>query len=132
MDEINSKPQTLIKVTLPNDKIIEGTAWKSTPYEIAKTISEKYADRPIVARVNEQIWDMNRPLEKDSNLQFLSFNDEDGREVFWHSSSHVLGEALESIYGGLLCCGPATADGFYYDMWHEGKGVSMIIPYFSL
>lgn len=126
-DDIASKLQTIIKVSLPNGKTVEGTSWKSTPYEMAKTVSEKYADRAIVARVNDQIWDMNRPLEKNSNLEFLSFNDEDGREVFWYSTTHVLGEALEWIYGGLLCCGPATTDGFYYDMWHEGKGVSAFI-----
>lgn len=126
-DEIAPKPQTIIKVSLPNGKTVEGTSWKSSPYEIAKTISDKYADSAIVAKVNDKIWDMNQPLEKNSNLEFLSFNDEDGRDVFWHSTSHVLGEALEWIYGGLLCTGPATTEGFYYDMWHEGKGVGVYI-----
>lgn len=80
-----------------------------------------------MARANDKIWDMNRPLENHTNLEFLSFNDEDGRDVFWNSSSLVLGHALEWIYGGLLGCGPATTDGFYYDIWHSGKGVSVNI-----
>lgn len=124
-EELSTKPKTLIKVSLPNDKIIEGTAWQSSPYDIAKTVSEKFANKLIVARVNNQIWDMSRPLERNCNIEFLSFNDEDGREVFWHSTTLVLGEALETLYGGLLCCGPATTEGFYYDLWNNGKGVNL-------
>jgi len=77
-----------------------------------------------VAKVNGQVWDLDRPFEESASLQLLKFSDEEGKQVFWHSSAHILGEAMERIYGGNLCYGPPIADGFYYDMWSDDYKVS--------
>ena len=63
-----------------------------------------------------ELWDLERPLEKSCTLQFLKFDDVEGKAVYWHSSAHVLGEAAERHYGCLLSHGPPTLDGFFYDM----------------
>ncbi|KAG9480831.1 hypothetical protein GDO78_010216 [Eleutherodactylus coqui] len=70
----------------------------------------------LAARVNGALWDLDRPLEDDTELHFLTFDSQEGRDVFWHSSAHVLGAALEQTYGGLLCHGPSIEQGFFYDM----------------
>ena len=68
-----------------------------------------------------ELWDLTRPLEGDCSLQLLKFDDKEGKMVFWHSSAHVLGECLECNYGGKLCIGPPTEDGFYYDAYMGDK-----------
>lgn len=123
-DEIAQKPRNPIKVTLPDGKVLEGTSWQSTPYEMAKQISVGLADATVIAKVNGDLWDLDRPLEGDCTLQLIKFDDPEGQAVFWHSSAHILGEAMECIYGGHLCYGPPIENGFYYDMYHEGEGVS--------
>ena len=82
------------------------------------------ADTSIVAKVNGAVWDLDRPLEGDCTLHFLKFNDDDAKTVFWHSTAHILGEALERVYGGHLCYGPPIEEGYYYDMCCDGPGVS--------
>ncbi|XP_052700149.1 threonine--tRNA ligase 1, cytoplasmic-like isoform X1 [Crassostrea angulata] len=119
-----AQPQDPIKVTLPDGKQVEGQAWKTTPYDVAKGISQGLADNTVVAKVDGELWDLDRPLEKDSSLQLLKFDDKDGQYVFWHSSAHILGEAMEKLYGGHLCYGPPIEEGFYYDMWCESAAVS--------
>ena len=64
-----------------------------------------------------ELWDLVRPLEGDCKLELLKFDDKEGKMVFWHSSAHVLGECLECNYGGKLCIGPPTEEGFYYDTY---------------
>lgn len=120
------KSHTPIKVTLPDGKIVEGTSWQSSPYDIAKTISQGLADATVIAKINNELWDLDRPLEGDCTLQLVKFDDPEGQAVFWHSSAHILGEAMEQVYGGHLCYGPPIDNGFYYDMYHEGEGVSFI------
>merc|ERR1712013_407373 len=71
----------------------------------------------VVAKVNGELWDLDRPFEGDAKLELLKFEDEEGQYVFWHSSAHVLGEAMERCYGCNLCYGPPIDQGFYYDMW---------------
>lgn len=78
--------------------------------------SQGLADNTIIAKVNGELWDLDRPLEKDSTIQFLKIDNEEAQQVFWHSSAHMLGEAMERIYGGNLCYGPPIEGGFYYDM----------------
>lgn len=78
----------------------------------------------MVAKVNGVVWDLDRPFEKSSSLQLLKFDNEEGQAVFWHSSAHILGEAMERIYGGQLCYGPPIESGFYYDMYSEDYKVS--------
>lgn len=123
-DEVALKPRVSIQVTLPDGKIVEGTSWQSSPYDIAKTISQGLADATVIAKVNNELWDLDRPLEGDCKLQLIKFDDPEGQSVFWHSSAHILGEAMEHLYGGHLCYGPPIENGFYYDMYHEGEGVS--------
>merc|ERR1712165_217651 len=106
-----------ITVTLPDGKTVAGETWRTTPYEIALGISKGLADNCVVAKVNGELWDLDRPFEADAKLELLKFEDEEGQYVFWHSSAHVLGEAMERCYGCNLCYGPPIDQGFYYDMW---------------
>merc|ERR1712141_945761 len=115
------KPLT---VTLPDGKAVSGETWRTTPYDIALGISKGLADNCVVAKVNGEVWDLDRPLEGDAKLELIKFEDEEGQAVFWHSSAHVLGEAMERCYAGHLCYGPPIDQGFYYDMWSEDYKVS--------
>ncbi|NXL32082.1 SYTC protein, partial [Glaucidium brasilianum] len=116
-----SKP---IKVTLPDGKQVDAESWKTTPYQIACGISQGLADNTVIAKVNKTVWDLDRPLEEDCTLELLKFEDEEAQAVYWHSSAHIMGEAMERIYGGCLCYGPPIENGFYYDMFLEEGGVS--------
>lgn len=72
-------------------------------------------------KVNDLLWDLTRPLEEDCTLELFKFDSPEGKKVFWHSSAHVLGEALELLFDCHLTIGPALKDGgFYYDMSLEG------------
>uniref|UniRef100_A0A8D0CJ09 threonine--tRNA ligase n=1 Tax=Scleropages formosus TaxID=113540 RepID=A0A8D0CJ09_SCLFO len=114
-----------ITVELPDGRMLQVQAWVTSPYQLASGISQGLADNAVVARVNGELWDLDRPLEKDCLLELLRFDDDDARAVYWHSSAHVLGEAMERFYGGCLCYGPPIENGFYYDMFLEGqRGVS--------
>lgn len=113
-----------IKVTLEYGRVCEGIAWQSTPGEIYHHVNAKAYDKAIVAKVNNRLWDMNRPLEEDCTVELLPFENPLAKEVLWHSAAHVLGSALESIYGCLLNTGPATNNGFFYDIYNDGKIVS--------
>lgn len=106
-----------IRITLPGGRSVDGEAWKTTPYQVAGQISQSLANGAVAARVNGHLYDLDRPLEGDASLEFLDFESRDGRALFWHSSAHVLGGAAELFYGALLCHGPATDDGFFYDMY---------------
>ncbi|XP_046857287.1 threonine--tRNA ligase 1, cytoplasmic-like [Xenia sp. Carnegie-2017] len=124
--EINAKASLneTIKITLPNGNEIEGIAWKTTPFDVALSISQGLADNAVIAKVNGEVFDLDRPLENDSNLELLKFDDKEAQQVFWHSSAHIMGEAMERHYGGLLCYGPPIEEGFYYDMFLDEKQVS--------
>lgn len=117
------QPREPITIKLPDGKEIEGSSWETTPIQIAKSISTSLAERVIIAKVNNQeLWDLNRPLEASCTLALYDFdspeNDYEARQVFWHSSAHVMGEACERRYEG--CClgyGPPLEEGgFFYDM----------------
>ncbi|XP_025195109.1 threonine--tRNA ligase, cytoplasmic isoform X2 [Melanaphis sacchari] len=123
-NELANKVLEPITVTFPDGKTTSAKAWKSTPYDVAKGISQGLADNTVIAKVNGELWDLDRPLEKDSTLQLLKIDNEEAQQVFWHSSAHMLGEAMERIYGGCLCYGPPIEGGFYYDMFIENKGIS--------
>lgn len=124
LEELAAKPKNKINVTLPDGKVVEGLSWESTPYEIARGISQGLADNTVIGKVNGELWDLDRPLEGDCSLKLLKFDDPEAQAVFWHSSAHILGEAMERCFGGKLCYGPPIESGFYYDMFHEGDGVS--------
>ncbi|XP_042331389.1 threonine--tRNA ligase 1, cytoplasmic-like [Sceloporus undulatus] len=113
-----------IKITLPDGKKVEGESWKTTPHQIALGISRGLADNAVIAKVNGELWDLDRPMEGDSTLELLVFDSEEAQAVYWHSSAHILGEAMENYYGGCLCYGPPIENGFYYDMYMDNRGVS--------
>ncbi len=162
-EELSKKTPVEITVTMPDGKVIsedkEGVkflSWKTSPYDVAVTISQGLADAATVARVTYEkfvddyspsedgmegqdtlmdamadlsindessgktmLWDMTRPLVGPvSKLEFCKFDDDrDAKTVFWHSSAHMLGEALEHLYGCKLTIGPPLAGGFYYDSY---------------
>jgi threonyl-tRNA synthetase len=122
--EIANKPTKQISIKLPDGKVMTGESWRTTPLQIAEQISKGLADNTVVAKVNEELWDLERPLEDDCNLKLLKFDDEEGKYVFWHSTAHLMGEAMELVYGGCLAYGPPIENGFYYDMYLENKQVS--------
>lgn len=102
---------------MADGSIKEGTAWETTPAQIAEGISKSLLKRTVIAKLNkEQLWDLKRPLEANCSLELLSFDDAEGKQVFWHSSAHMLGEASERRFGCHLCFGPPTEKGFFYDM----------------
>ncbi|XP_043358110.1 threonine--tRNA ligase, mitochondrial isoform X5 [Dermochelys coriacea] len=85
--------------------------------------SRGLAEGAVAARVNGTLYDLDRPLESNVALEFLGFDSPEGQAVFWHSSAHVLGAAAERVYGALLCHGPSTESGFFYDMYLAGRTV---------
>ena len=115
-EEISKKEKVPIKVTLKDGSIKEGTAYETSPMDIASSIGKSFAERQVIAKVDGKLWDMPRPLEGDAKLEFLDFEHPEGKAVFWHSSAHILGEACECHYGCHLTHGPPTDDGFFYDM----------------
>ncbi|PVV03718.1 hypothetical protein BB560_001798 [Smittium megazygosporum] len=109
-----------IKVTLPDGKVLDATAHETTPMDIAKSISSSLAKRLVVAKVNNVLWDSTRPLESDCSIELLDFENSDAKQVYWHSSAHVLGEACELRFGCTLCMGPSLDQGFYQEFrMHE-------------
>eukprot|EP01071_Lankesteria_metandrocarpae_P006975 Lankesteria_metandrocarpae@DN4541_c0_g1_i1.p1 len=147
-----------IEVHLPDGKLVPGTAFETTPYDIALSIAKGLANNSIVANVcyfdseSEQVvdaddeegvdgcchdehtepsaetwklWDINRPLENDCKLQLLKFDTPEAQHVFWHSSAHILGQALENEYGAQLTIGPALDRGFYYDFYMGNHSISL-------
>ncbi|RWS31742.1 threonine-tRNA ligase: cytoplasmic-like protein, partial [Leptotrombidium deliense] len=99
-------------------KSIDGQSWITTPMDIAKQVLHKqWCDSLVIAKVNGVLWDLNRPLEGNCSLELLKFDEQEGQQVFWHSSAHILGEAMERLYGGHLCYGPPIDNGFYYDVF---------------
>lgn len=122
--ELAAKVTKPIQVTLPDGKVIDGESWRTTPLKIAESISKGLADNTVIAKVNDELWDLERPLEDSCQLKLLKFDDEEGKYVFWHSTAHLMGEAMELAYGGCLCYGPPIENGFYYDMFLDQKQVS--------
>lgn len=93
--------------------------------EVAKSISEGLARKVLAVKVNGDVWDASRPLTNDATINLLSWDDADGKSTFWHSSAHLLAEAVESIYPGVkFWVGPPIDKGFYYDMDLGGASVS--------
>jgi threonyl-tRNA synthetase len=106
----------MIKITLPDGavkKVPEGT----TPIDIAKSISEGLARNVISAQFNNTVVETVTPLTEDGTLTLYTWNDTEGKKAFWHSTSHVVAQALEELYPGIkLTIGPAIENGFYYDV----------------
>jgi len=106
----------MIKITLPDGaqkEFEKGT----TPYQVALSISEGLARNVLAAKVNHEVVSLNFPLDKDANLTLLTWNDTEGKAVFWHSSAHLLAAAVEQLYLGVkFGIGPDIENGFYYDI----------------
>jgi len=111
------KEHRTIKISLPGGQKVDAVAWNTTPYQLAQQISSTVADTAVAAQVNGELYDLERPLETDSDLRFLTFSSAEGKAVFWHSSTHVLGAAAEQLLGAVLCRGPSTECGFYHDFF---------------
>nr|CCC47860.1 putative threonyl-tRNA synthetase [Trypanosoma vivax Y486] len=108
--------QKPITITLPDGKQLPATSWLTTPIDVAKKLSNSLPEKVIVARVNDELWDLTRPFEDDSTLELLDWDDKDAQHVFFHSSSHVLGYALERVFDTRLSVGPALEEGgFFYE-----------------
>ena len=106
----------MINITLP-DGAVKQYEPGITSLDIAKSISEGLARKVLAANVNGEVWDANRPITKDSTVKLLTWNDTEGKSTFWHSSAHLLAEAVEATFPGVkFWVGPPVENGFYYDM----------------
>ncbi len=106
----------MIQITLP-DGSIRQVEKGTTALDIAKDISEGLARNVLAAKVNDEVIDATRPIESDATLQLLTWKDDDGKSTMWHSSAHLMAEALEIMYPGIkLAIGPPIKNGFYYDI----------------
>jgi threonyl-tRNA synthetase len=110
------KFRTMIKITLPDGSIKEFQSG-ATPMDVALSISEGLARNVISASFNDTTVETTTPLTTDGSLVLFTWNDKDGKKAFWHSTSHVLAQALQELYPGVkLTIGPAIENGFYYDV----------------
>jgi len=106
----------MINITLP-DGSVRPYENGTSAHQIALSISEGLARNVLAAEVNGEVWDSSRPIEKDSTVKLLTWNDTAGKATFWHSSAHIMAEALEALYPGTkFGIGPAIETGFYYDV----------------
>ena len=106
----------MIRITLP-DGSVRAYEKGTTAMDVAKSISEGLARKVLAAEINGEVWDASRPINTDSNLKLLTWADTGGKSTFWHSSAHLLAEAVEAMYPGVkFWVGPAVDNGFYYDM----------------
>ena len=108
----------MINITLPDGAVRQYEAGVSA-LDVAKSISEGLARKVLAASVNGEVWDASRPIREDATLKLLTWNDTDGQMTFWHSSAHLMAEAVESLFPGVkFWVGPAleSPKGFYYDM----------------
>ncbi len=114
----------MIKITFPDQNVREypkGT----TSLEIAKSISEGLARNVLSAKVNGEVWDASRPIQTDATIQLLTWDSQEGKSTMWHSSAHLMAEALEALYPGVkFGIGPPVDNGFYYDIDLGGQIIS--------
>jgi len=141
---LKSLPREKITITLKDGKQVEGESFETTPLDIAKKYLKKSLVPDFIAAkvkysrkvvdlsanivsteaeeegstsVNFELWDLTRPLIGDCQIEYATFEDKEGKTVFWHSSAHILGSALENTYGAYLTIGPPLEEGFYYDCY---------------
>lgn len=113
-----------IKITLPDGSVREYPQGSSS-MDIALSISEGLARNVLAAKVNGEVWDASRSIQTDATVQLLTWNDQEGKQTFWHSSAHLMAEALEALYPGVkFGIGPAIETGYYYDIDFGGKEFS--------
>ena len=106
----------MVTITLPDGSKREYDKGISS-LEVAKSISEGLARNVLAAKVNGNVQDLDLPINTDSSLQLLTWRDKEGKSTMWHSSAHLMAEALEELYPGIkLAIGPPIERGFYYDI----------------
>ncbi|MCD8393355.1 MAG: threonine--tRNA ligase [Bacteroidales bacterium] len=106
----------MITITFPNNDVKQYEAGV-TPLQIAESISPRLAQDVLAASVNGQEWDLTRPITEDASIKLFKWDDPEGKHAFWHSSAHLLAEALQELYPGVkFGIGPAIENGFYYDI----------------
>ena len=106
----------MIKITFPDNSVKE-YAEGTTAMQIAESISSRLAQEVLAASVNGEIWDLSRPINQDAAIKLFKWEDEEGKHAFWHSSAHLMAEALQELYPGIkFGIGPAIENGFYYDV----------------
>lgn len=114
----------MINITFPDGSVRQYEKGV-TAFDIAGSISSRLQQDVVAAGVNDQIWDLTRPIEEDASLKLFKWDDAEGKYAFWHSSAHLMAEALEALYPGTkFGIGPAIENGFYYDV-DLGDGVSI-------
>jgi len=113
----------MIKITLPDGAVREYEQGV-TAMDVAKSISEGLARKVLAANINGQTWDASRPITTDAKLQLLTWSDLQGKSTFWHSSAHLMAEAIESLFPGVkFWVGPPLETGFYYDIDLGGNNI---------
>ena len=157
-----SLPQEKIKITLQDGREIEGTSNVTTPYQVAekhtkkselkeflvaKVLYSKKISETQIANVEDEqqeencsekpkeefeLWDLHRPLIGDCKIEFCNFETKEGKSTFWHSSAHLLGSAIETLFGAKLCIGPALEEGFYYDSFMGSYVIDQLNDYKKL
>ena len=106
----------MIKITFPDNSVREFSKG-TTPMQIAESISSRLAQEVLVAKVNGEAWDLSRAIDGDAAVQLLKWDDEDAKHAFWHSSAHLMAEALQALFPHIkFGIGPAVENGFYYDV----------------
>lgn len=116
-------PNNMIQITLPDGSVREYAAGTSAA-DVAKSISEGLARKVLAAEVNGEIWDTSRPINNNASLRLLTWDDKNAKATFWHSSAHLMAEALETLYPGVkFGIGPAIESGFYYDIDLDGRTI---------
>lgn len=116
-----------MKVRLPSGREIEGESWITTPLDVAKGVNYDVANQALIARVNDQLWDLERPFETDSKLEILKASEPEAQAAFWRSSSFILSEVLERASGGLVYEAAADDDGFHCDIFIEEEPVGELV-----
>jgi threonyl-tRNA synthetase len=106
----------MIKITFPDSSVRE-YASGITGLQLAESISQRLAQEVLSITVNDQVWDLSRPIDTDASIKLHKWDDEEGKHAFWHSSAHLMAEALQELYPGIkFGIGPAIENGFYYDV----------------
>ena len=106
----------MIQITFPDNSVKEFESGV-TPLQIAQSISPRLAQDVLAASVNDEEWDLSRPINENAKIQLFKWEDPEGKHAFWHSSAHLLAEALQELFPGVkFGIGPAIENGFYYDI----------------
>ena len=106
----------MINITFPDGSVRQYESGV-TPFQVAESISPRFAADVLAAKVNGEEWDISRPIAADAAIQLFKWDDPEGKHAFWHSSAHLLAEALQELYPGVkFGIGPAIENGFYYDI----------------